>query len=731
VTEFAAPHASLIDDAQDALERKTRQQEQLIQTARYLTASLDVKEVLTRIGLGAKEILRAYGCSIYLLEPDGLTLDPVVAFEPGYAREILSTPLSVEDSFTGQAVKQERALIFNDAAMNADGYQIPGTPIEEYERIIVTPLLADGKVLGGMCLSRMGTLFSEEDLALAETFATYAATALKNAQMYRDLQHEVEERKRAEDALREGEARYRTTIDAMGDIVHVVDRDLRLTLFNEALLHFAQGIGFAGEIVGASLFELFPFLPPEIADEYGQVMAKAQTLVTEEMVRVGQESAWAEVHKIPIRDQDGQVYRVITIIHDISERKRAERQRRQLEENLERASRLESLGVLAGGVAHDLNNLLGPLVAYPELILADLPDDSPIREDVTQIKHAAERATAVVQDLLALARRDTYRMSPTSMNEIVQQVVLSLPFVELKSRNPSVHVHVALAPELLNISGSAAHLSKVLMNLAVNAYEAMPAGGDLSISTSCESLDRLVRGYEDIPAGDYVVLRVADTGTGIEQRDVERLFEPFYTKKEMGRGGSGLGLAVVYGVVHDHRGKLDLKTEVGKGTELALYLPATYDALPADAQEKGDYRGNERVLVIDDLEEQRALAVRLLSSLGYQVNAVESGHAAIAYLQQHEADILLLDMVMEEGFDGLDTYREIARLGSTDATVPPEQGASKPLAIPRVVMASGFSETERIREAQEMGIRQVVRKPYTLSGLGRAIRSELDQGTGT
>ena len=347
VTDTGMPQTSQIDHAQEALERKTRQQEHLIQTARYLTASLDVREVLTRIGLGAKEILRAHGCSIYLLEPDNLTLTPVVAFEPGYVEEILSASLTVEDSFTGQAIKAKRALIFNDAVMDASGYQIPGTPIEQDERVIVAPLIADGSVLGGMCLSRTGTPFSEEDLALAETFATYAATALKNAQMYRDLAHEVEERKRAEDALREGEARYRMTIDAMGDLVHVVDRDLRVILYNEALSRFARGVGFSGEIVGVGLFELFPFLPAKVADEYQQVIERVQTLITEEMVTVGQETAWAEVRKIPMRDQDGGAYRVITVIHDITDRRRAEEERRELEENLERAHRLESLGVLA------------------------------------------------------------------------------------------------------------------------------------------------------------------------------------------------------------------------------------------------------------------------------------------------------------------------------------------------------------------------------------------------
>jgi len=188
--------------AEDALQKKSRQQEHLIETARHLTASLDLKEVLTRIGLGAKEILKAYGCDIYLLEDDGDTLTPVVAIEPLYEQEILSTPLSVESSMTGQAVRARRGLIFNDPTSEESSQQIPDTPVEEDERIIVAPFIIDDRELGVVCLTRRGTPFTQEDLTLAETFAAYATTALKNAQTYRELQYEVEERIRAEDDLR-------------------------------------------------------------------------------------------------------------------------------------------------------------------------------------------------------------------------------------------------------------------------------------------------------------------------------------------------------------------------------------------------------------------------------------------------------------------------------------------------------------------------------------------------
>lgn len=189
--------------AQEALTRKTQQQEQLVECARNLTESLDLKRVLTRIGFGAKKILKAHSCVIYLLETDGKTLSPVVAIDPTFAQEILAAPLNLKTSFTGKAVKTRRGLIFNDAAGDDAGQQIPGTPTEENERVIVAPFLVDDTVLGAMCLNRIGTVFSEEDLALAETFATYAATALHNAQTYDNLQRAIAVRERAEKDLKQ------------------------------------------------------------------------------------------------------------------------------------------------------------------------------------------------------------------------------------------------------------------------------------------------------------------------------------------------------------------------------------------------------------------------------------------------------------------------------------------------------------------------------------------------
>jgi two-component system cell cycle sensor histidine kinase/response regulator CckA len=408
--------------------------------------------------------------------------------------------------------------------------------------------------------------------------------------------------------------------------------------------------------------------------------------------------------------EHGQLSGRLSVFTDITELKQAEEELRQSQEKLERARRMESLGVLAGGVAHDLNNLLGPMMAYPDLILMDLPEDSPLREDVRQIKLAAQRSAAMVQDLLTLARRGVYRTAPLNLNVVVDEYLRSPAYLELTRAHPDVAVEVDLASDLLNLVGSPVHLSKVIMNLVTNAFEAMPEGGALTIGTSCVTLDRPMTGYEQIDPGDYVVLRVGDTGVGIEPEDVGRIFEPFYTKKEMGRSGSGLGLAVVYGVAHDHKARIDLRTEVGVGSVFTVYFPVVRDALTIEEDQDRDYGGDESVLVIDDLQEQRDVATRLLSSLGYRVTAVDGGRPALDYLEQHHVDLLVMDMIMDDGPDGLDTYREIVRLR-------PGQKA---------VIASGFSETERVKETQALGAGQFVRKPYTLSSLGKAVRSELD-----
>ncbi len=397
---------------------------------------------------------------------------------------------------------------------------------------------------------------------------------------------------------------------------------------------------------------------------------------------------------------------------EISERKRAEKEQRYLETQLRKSQKMEAIGTLAGGVAHDLNNILSGLVSYPELILMDLPDDSPLRDPILTIQQSGQKAATIVQDLLTLARRGVSVREVTNLNDVVTQYLESPEHQKILEHHQRVEVTTHLAPNMLNIIGSPVHLSKTLMNLVSNAAEAMPEGGRINIATNCCYIDKSLNAYDKVEEGDYVTLQVKDEGIGISQENMERIFEPFYTKKTMGRSGTGLGMAVVWGTVKDHRGSIDVKSDQNKGTTFTLYFPITRQELaPEKCRVAADeYKGcGESILIVDDIQEQREIASKMLRKLNYNVTSVPSGEEALRYMKQNDADLLVLDMIMNPGIDGLETYKRILEFH-------PDQKA---------VIASGFSESALVKEAQSMGAGAYVKKPYSFENIGIAVKDEL------
>jgi two-component system, cell cycle sensor histidine kinase and response regulator CckA len=317
-----------------------------------------------------------------------------------------------------------------------------------------------------------------------------------------------------------------------------------------------------------------------------------------------------------------------------------------------------------------------------------------------------------VTDLLTLARRGVSINEVVYLNDVVLDYLKSPEYATLKSFHGAVDLETHLSPDLLNIMGSPFHLSKTLMNLVSNAAEAMPEGGKISISTANLTTDNSIMGYDRIEAGDYVTLAVSDSGIGISLEDRDKIFEPFYSKKVMGRSGTGLGMAVVWGTVKDHGGHIDLKSAVGKGTTFTLYFPATRQERAKEKPRLSieEYKGRgESILVVDDIKEQRVIASAILTQLGYSVTAVASGEEAIEYVKDHPVDLMVLDMIMDPGIDGLETYKRISE----------NQPGQK------AIITSGFSETDLVREAQNRGVGAYIKKPYTMEKLGTAIRSEL------
>jgi PAS domain S-box-containing protein len=524
---------------------------------------------------------------------------------------------------------------------------------------------------------------------------------------------DITKRKRAEEALRESEERHRRIVEALSDAVLLRSNEIVIYANPAALKLFRAD--HPEDLIGKRYLDL---VYPE---DRAMSAARVEKNIYENWIASPRE------HRILALD--GQVvhvestgvpvkYRgetqVFGVFRDITERKRVEEERQSLVGRLQRAEKMEALGQLAGGVAHDLNNVLGILSGYSELLIEEIPEGHRSRGHAEQILRSTEKGAAIIQDLLTLARRGVATSDVINLNNVVSDFLKTPVFEKTKDHHPRVTFRTECDKNLLNIKGSPVHLEKTLMNLVSNAVESIPGEGAVTIRTESRYLDKAIRGYDEVKEGDYAVLTVSDTGIGIPAENREKIFEPFYTKKTMGRSGTGLGLAIVWGTVKDHNAYIDLQTEVGQGTTFTLYFPVTREERTAYPQKVPieRYMGKgESVLIIDDIAGQRDVASKLLTRLGYEVHLVSSGEAAVEYLRKNQLDILVLDMIMAPGIDGLETYQRVLEIN-------PKQKA---------ILVSGFSETERVREAQKLGAGAYVKKPYVMEKIGVAIRDELDR----
>ncbi len=403
-----------------------------------------------------------------------------------------------------------------------------------------------------------------------------------------------------------------------------------------------------------------------------------------------------------------------TAILDLTDRKKAEKEKEQLEKRLVRMEKMEALGLLAGGVAHDLNNVLSGIVTYPELLMMDLPDNHRLKKPLDLIYSSGLKASAIVNDLLTLARRGVIATEVINLNNIIMDYLKSPEHHKLLSYYNNVVIKTNLSQNLANIKGSEIHLRTTIMNLVSNAAEAQPSGGKIIISTENQHIDKPIEGYESIKAGEFAVVTIEDKGIGINGADLQRIFEPFYTKKIMGRSGTGLGMAVVWGTVQDHCGYINIESIENKGTKFYLYFPIVRQQIEKGHEPRfiEEYLGNEEIiLIVDDVEEQRQIAKTILKRLNYKVVTVSNGEKAIEYLNNDSYDIVLLDMIMDPGIDGLETYKRIINL-------KPDQ---------KVIIASGFSESESVKDAQRLGAGQYIKKPYSVEKIGMMIKKALEE----
>lgn len=531
----------------------------------------------------------------------------------------------------------------------------------------------------------------------------------------------ITERKRVEEELHESRRRLEDIIEFLPDATFVIDKEGKVVAWNRAI-EVMTGVK-KENMLGKGEYEYaLPFygkrrpilidyvLHPDMrtAAPYLNMQKVGDIISAEDVIS---NMTLGDIHLYAaasvLRDSRGNIIAAIECLRDDTERKK-------LAARLNRAEKMEALGTLAGGVAHDLNNVLGVLAGYSEMLVEMLPADSTPKRYANNILQSSVKGAAIIQDLLTMARRGVAVSEVVNLNNIISDYFRTPEFANLTTRHPRMKILNELDNGLLNIKGSPVHLSKTIMNLVSNAEEAIADRGKITIRTENRYLDYAIKGYDEMKEGDYVVLTVSDTGSGISAQDLGKIFEPFYTKKVMGRSGTGLGLAVVWGTVKDHNGYIDVQSEEGKGTTFTIYFPVTREELRKTAKTVSPvaYMGRgQSILVVDDVQEQRELAQSILEMIGYQVKTVAGGEEAVEYIKSNRADLIVLDMIMDPGIDGMETYRRILEIN-------PGQKA---------IIVSGFSETDRVKKTQEMGAGTFVRKPYDLEKIGIAIKNELER----
>jgi len=570
---------------------------------------------------------------------------------------------------------------------------------------ICVPIIYENESLGVLSLdnTEVSAPPKQSDLNLLLGIAPQIAISIMNARSFERLQA--------------SEENYRDLVESANSIIMRLDTEGRITFVNTFAKDF---YGYKEhEMIGkAVLGFLLPPVDPKgndfsiVFSDFLKNPEDYPHFVNMNILKNGG-NVWVSWSNKAIFDKKGNLSEILCVGNDITERRNAEEEKRKLEVQLQRSQKMEAIGMLAGGVAHDLNNILSGVVSYPEILLMELPERSSMRKSLEVIKRSGEKAAAIVQDLLTLARRGVSVSNVVNLNTVVREFLKSPECGRILQYNADVHCEVKLEPDLMNILGSEVHLSKTLMNLISNAVEAMGNGGTLRVSTENRYVDSLIQGYDLIEEGEYAVLSVSDTGIGISPEDLRRIFEPFYSKKVMGRSGTGLGMAVIWSTVKDHQGYIDVRSKVGKGTCFELYFPITRRELkdPVTDCPIEALKGTETILVVDDVEDQREIAGKLLERLGYEVKLAAGGEEAVAYIRDNGVDLVLLDMIMDPGIDGLETYRRILK-------IKPDQKA---------IIVSGFSESDRVKDTLDLGAGAYVKKPYLLHEIARAVRTELDK----
>lgn len=556
-------------------------------------------------------------------------------------------------------------------------------------------VLKEGKIVGlanhTLLISRSG-----KKISIADSGAPIVTAEGKTIGVVLVFKDQTEERA-YQNALRDSEHRLRVTLDNMMEGCQIIGFDWKYRYVNDALCKQAKKS--PEEILGLTMMEAFPGIEQSaMYHELKRCMAGKQNHLMENKFDYPDgSSGWFELSIQP--SPEG----LFILSFDITRRK-------ELENQLLQAMKMESLGTLAGGIAHDFNNILGIILGYANRISQVHQDPQQVNESVLAIRQATERGTDLIMQLLAFARKSDTHFQPLKINSVIEDLskLISGTFPK------TIELKMELAEDLPLLLADSSQIHQVLINLCVNARDAMPSGGQMGISTSAVKGARVKMKFPEVTAHQYIQVEVTDNGVGMEKSIQGKIFEPFFTTKEVGKG-TGLGLSLVYSIVTNHQGFIQVQSHPGKGTVVSIYLPVPKDPIevqpPKPVSGEHHFKGTETLLVIEDEPMLLDLLDNYLRSLGYRVITATNGMEGIQLFREHHKvlNMVILDMGLPK-MDGAQVFQALKEL---DPDV-------------RVVVTSGYIAPELSHKLMHSGVRSIIKKPYDISDLMEELRAVLD-----